>query len=78
MTMSLLTCPACQAELDSRSPEASCGQCHARYRIRALCPTCLHELERLRACGAVDYFCNHCNSLVSKRTVQFELTPVEA
>lgn len=76
--MSLLTCPACHAELDSRSAEASCGQCHANYRIRALCPTCLHELERLRACGAVDYFCHHCNSLISKRTVQFELTPVEA
>ena len=42
------------------------------------CPTCQHELERLRACGVVDYFCNHCNSLVSKRSVQFELTPVEA
>ena len=76
--MSLLTCPACHAELDSRGAEASCGQCHANYRIQALCPTCLHELERLRACGAVDYFCNHCNSLVSKRAVRFEAIPAEA
>ena len=76
--MSLLTCPACQAELDSRSPEVSCGQCHARYRIRALCPTCQQSLERFRACGAVDYFCNHCNSLVSKRAVRFEAIPAEA
>ena len=54
--MNTLTCPACQGELDSRSRETTCGQCQARYRIRALCPACGQELERGRACGAVDYF----------------------
>ncbi|MFK8772475.1 MULTISPECIES: zinc ribbon domain-containing protein [Aeromonas] len=78
--MNTLTCPACQGELDSRSRsrETTCGQCQARYRIRALCPACGQELERLRACGAVDYFCNHCNTLVSKRTVLFEAQPDKA
>ncbi|EKB29650.1 MULTISPECIES: zinc ribbon domain-containing protein [Aeromonas] len=74
--MSQLVCPACQGELDSRSRELTCGQCQARYQIRALCPTCRQELERLKACGAVDYFCNHCNSLVSKRAVLFEVSPL--
>lgn len=74
--MSQLVCPACQGELDSRSRETTCGQCLARYQIRALCPTCRQELERLKACGAVDYFCNHCNSLVSKRAVLFEVSPL--
>ncbi|MFQ2703200.1 zinc ribbon domain-containing protein [Aeromonas caviae] len=76
--MNTLTCPACQGELDSRSRETTCDQCQARYRIRALCPACGQELERLRACGAVDYFCNHCNTLVSKRTVLFEAQPDKA
>ncbi|MBL0649852.1 zinc ribbon domain-containing protein [Aeromonas caviae] len=76
--MNTLTCLACQGELDSRSRETTCGQCQARYRIRALCPACGQELERLRACGAVDYFCNHCNTLVSKRTVLFEAQPDKA
>ncbi|WP_324035661.1 zinc ribbon domain-containing protein [Aeromonas caviae] len=76
--MNTLTCPACQGELDSRNRETTCGQCQARYRIRALCPACGQELERLRACGAVDYFCNHCNTLVSKRTVLFEAQPDKA
>lgn len=76
--MNTLTCPACQGELDSRSRETTCGQCQARYPIRALCPACGQELERLRACGAVDYFCNHCNTLVSKRTVLFEAQPDKA
>ena len=70
--MSAPLCPACQVELDSRGDETRCSQCQTRYRIRALCPACGQTLERLRACGAVDYFCNHCNTLVSKRTVQFE------
>jgi len=76
--MNPLICPACSTALDSRSRETSCPQCQARYRIRALCPTCEQELERLKACGAVDYFCNHCNSLISKRAVAFEVTALAA
>ncbi|MGY6036717.1 zinc ribbon domain-containing protein [Aeromonas sp. AE23HZ002T15] len=75
--MNPLMCPACDSGLDSRSHQTRCPQCQAAYRVRALCPTCQQELERLKACGAVDYFCNHCNSLISKRAVQFELTPAE-
>ncbi|MGL5091475.1 MAG: zinc ribbon domain-containing protein [Aeromonas sobria] len=70
--MEALLCPSCQAELDARSKEQTCGQCQAHVRVTASCPTCQQELERLQACGAVDYFCNHCNSLVSKRAVQFK------
>ncbi|CAJ1843171.1 hypothetical protein PKDLPJHF_01781 [Aeromonas veronii] len=72
LIMEALLCPSCQAELDTRSKEQTCGQCQAPVRVTAICPTCQQELERLKACGAVDYFCNHCNSLISKRTVQFK------
>lgn len=34
-----------------------------------LCPKCKSELEQLKACGAVNYFCNSCNELVSKSAV---------
>lgn len=63
--MEALLCPSCQAELDTRSKEQTCGQCRANVHVTAICPTCQQELERLKACGAVDYFCNHCNSLIS-------------
>ena len=33
------------------------------------CPHCQNELEKIQACGAVDYFCNHCNLLISKKAV---------
>ncbi|WP_349918070.1 zinc ribbon domain-containing protein [Aeromonas veronii] len=74
--MNPLMCPACGCGLDSRSDQTQCPQCQTAYRVQALCPTCQQELERLKACGAVDYFCNHCNTLVSKRAVQFALTPL--
>ncbi len=34
-----------------------------------LCPDCKNPVEVLKACGCNDYFCNHCNQLVSKRKV---------
>lgn len=36
----------------------------ARY-----CPTCKKEVEEIAACGATNYFCNHCKKLVSSRAV---------
>lgn len=66
-------CPLCLAELDPRSEVQCCGQCQARLGVTAICPTCQQALERLKACGAVDYFCHHCNSLISKRAVQFKV-----
>ena len=32
------------------------------------CPNCKKEVEEIAACGAVNYFCNHCKKLVSSRT----------
>ncbi|MGL5303885.1 MAG: zinc-ribbon domain-containing protein, partial [Aeromonas sp.] len=52
-----LCCPSCHAPLDTRSNDLTCSQCQAHVSVQAVCPTCQHELERLRACGAVDYFC---------------------
>ena len=33
------------------------------------CPTCKKEIERIAACGATNYFCNHCKKLVSSKQV---------
>ena len=69
--MAIPLCPTCQCELDPRANEQTCSQCQAHVRVTAICPTCQQELERLKACGAVDYFCNHCHTLVSNRTLTF-------
>lgn len=36
----------------------------ARY-----CPNCKKEVELIAACGATNYFCNHCKRLVSSKAV---------
>lgn len=36
---------------------------------KVYCPTCKNELELIAACGAANYFCNHCKKLVSSKAV---------
>lgn len=37
---------------------------------RWICPECHQkEVERLDACGASSYFCNHCKQLISSKRI---------
>ena len=38
-------------------------------REKYLCPECHKEVELIAACGAAQYFCNHCKKLVSSKAV---------
>lgn len=33
------------------------------------CPDCKNPVEEIAACGAANFFCNHCKKLVSKKAV---------
>lgn len=44
----------------------------------AYCPVCKKKLELIAACGAAQYFCNHCKRLVSKKTVLEDVDIKEA
>jgi len=37
--------------------------------MNLICPDCENQIEVIKACGCNDYFCNHCNQLVSKSRV---------
>ena len=76
MNDSTPSCPACAAALDPRHSEQRCPVCHAELCFEASCPDCGVPLERLQACGAVDYFCQGCSSLISKRRVIYEVRRV--
>lgn len=43
--------------------------CEQAYQKMNYCPDCLSEVEKLKACGATNYFCKRCNSLKSKSRV---------
>lgn len=69
-----LDCPLCHAPLDVKGSSAHCAhcaQCERVFALEARCPECHQPLEVLKACGAVDYFCQHGHGLISKKRVEF-------
>ncbi|WBM72743.1 zinc ribbon domain-containing protein [Buttiauxella sp. WJP83] len=48
-----------------------CESCNQHFILEARCPDCHKPLEVLKACGAVDYFCQNGHGLISKKRVEF-------
>jgi uncharacterized protein YbaR (Trm112 family) len=68
-----LQCPTCHHPLELSGTQAHCAHCHQDLALEARCPDCHQPLEVLKACGAVDYFCQHGHGLISKKRVEFIL-----
>lgn len=64
-------CPTCQASLEVQSNQAHCDRCEQDFTLEARCPECHKPLEVLKACGAVDYFCQNGHGLISKKRVEW-------
>lgn len=67
----MLNCPECRNELRQTDGGAHCDACGKDFRLEALCPDCHKPLQVLKACGAVDYFCQNGHGLISKKRVEF-------
>ncbi|HIG8797551.1 TPA: zinc ribbon domain-containing protein [Raoultella terrigena] len=68
-----LACPLCHTPLELQGGRAHCGRCEQDFAVEARCPDCHRPLEVLKACGAIDYFCQHGHGLISKKRVEFVL-----
>lgn len=66
-----ITCPDCHAELTPHNGIAHCESCNKDVQLEARCPECHKPLQVLKACGAVDYFCQNGHGLISKKRVEF-------
>ena len=64
-------CLVCHAQLAVQGNSARCERCAKEYVVEARCPDCHKPLEVLKACGAVDYFCQNGHGLISKKRVEF-------
>lgn len=63
-------CPHCHQPLVWQQGNLfHCEDCHKTYEEQALCPDCNKPLEKMKACGAVDYFCQHGHGLISKKRI---------
>ena len=69
-----LLCPKCQSEV-VRSGELKrhCDSCDSDFLLHIACNECGQELERLKACGAVNFWCEQCNELKSKSSAIYTL-----
>jgi len=66
-----VNCPICQGELVSTQTGVYCEHCQQDFQLEARCPDCHKPLQVLKACGAVDYFCQNGHGLISKKRVEF-------
>ncbi|MFM2482862.1 zinc ribbon domain-containing protein [Celerinatantimonas sp. YJH-8] len=77
MTETVFCCPDCEQPLSHPAPgQWRCDHCHQNFKKEAYCSVCQQPLQVLQACGAVNYFCNHCNELKSKRTSIYRFHPM--
>ena len=60
-------CSHCHSALTGEPDDLHCPQCHGRYRNTAHCPECQAILQVLKACGAVDFFCQQHGMISSSR-----------
>ena len=67
-------CTKCGGVLE-RSGELKrrCTKCATDFTLHVACSTCGDEIERLKACGAVSFWCNTCNELKSKSGATYTL-----
>ena len=68
-------CPVCEQPMSWVSGHFRCDACGTEYNQTALCPDCQQPLQELKACGAVDYFCQNGHGMVSKKRVIFTYSP---
>jgi len=70
--MMTVTCPQCEQPLQhSGDLKRHCEPCQRDFKLLISCHECGHEIERLRACGAVSFWCPHCNELKSKSSAVY-------
>jgi tRNA(Ile2) C34 agmatinyltransferase TiaS len=75
--MKELSCPQCNQTMAYLGKFVyQCQPCAQSYQAQVHCSTCGDRLELLKACGAVDFFCNACNEMKSKSSADYQLTAI--
>ncbi|MFI8416598.1 zinc ribbon domain-containing protein [Serratia sp. NPDC078593] len=69
-------CPQCHQPMIWVSGHFHCEACNDAFKQLALCPDCGQPLQELKACGAVDYFCQNGHGLISKKRLRLSYQPL--
>ena len=66
-----MKCPNCEKQLLQTDSGTHCESGQEDFHLQGRGPDCHKPLEVLKACGAVDYFCQNGHGLISKKRVEF-------
>ncbi len=72
-----MICPECSSELEGRGSHYKCGSCGQKWIVTFTCEVCGELPQVLASCGAVSFFCNTCNSLKSRESMNKEFVKDE-
>lgn len=67
-----MECPKCNETLKGRKYLYTCESCETEYEVNFKCEVCGSEPEVLASCGAVSFYCNSCNNMKSRTTMNKE------
>ncbi|WP_168198245.1 YfgJ family double zinc ribbon protein [Crassaminicella thermophila] len=67
-----MECPLCGESMNGRGSKYYCDKCDLYYRVKFICEKCGNEPEEISSCGAVNYFCDTCKELKSRKQMKKE------
>lgn len=66
-----ITCPDCHAALEPQTVSRTATAAIKIFPSKRAALTAISRFQVLKACGAVDYFCQNGHGLISKKRVEF-------
>lgn len=64
-----MLCPSCNEKIDGRGSHYTCSGCGAKWKVTFSCEVCGNLPAVAASCGAVSFFCETCNSLKSRESM---------
>ena len=64
-----MKCPDCGGNLAGRGSRYQCESCGAKWKVRFTCEVCKNPPKVAASCGAVSFFCETCNKLKSRESM---------
>ncbi len=72
-----MNCPECSGDLEGKGSHYTCSSCKTRWKVTFTCEVCKNLPSVLAGCGAVSFFCDTCNSLKSRESMDKDFVKEE-
>ncbi len=69
-----MKCPECTGQLEGKGSHYTCSGCGKKWKITFTCEVCGNLPKVASGCGAISFFCETCNTLKSRESMNKEFT----